>query len=632
MSDTQLAAGTYEILRNRLREAADDLRSRLETLNAERAEVFGNIETHLISTERVTTDHNCVPRDLVSVGDRFLFGYNVQFGLKTDVDLADVFSVYRFSDHQFHSESLELIGNDRFRSDFGELYRFYKETTFARFFRAGPMLHMVFRVGKTPRDIKSFKWRVTPDSIEYLDNRSEHEVRDPDQHAFRWVRTTRDHHHYGAHPHISIEDRVFVETVGGDLTVKIENNTDSGEGIYSEPVDHADQTLDDAEIHYAVVGNLILLKIRPYQEDVTRYLVFNGKLNRAMRLDEIQHACVMLPGDQGLIFPGGYYLQTGEFKRFDHGLSDMRYQRTVAAPNGEDYLYLFYNRETGTYVQLRYNLIRQSVDTPLVCNGQTFFHEGEMVCFRSQDDAQKHHAIQIWQTPFTDADFVPANQTDSLLFKIGNKEIVRGMAECSELIQLIDKDDSYDGLYVDLVKKSSDILDSYFWITKDETKRLDQPLQKVRDAATSAVEEFDKVVRVRRETQQRTQRVQRDIESLIKEIERGRFESIDDFVTHLASLREQRGHALGLRELRYVDESIIEQLDAETAERSERLSRRCVDFLLSPGALTPYVDRVETSFAQIESVKTVAEAKKLGEEIDQSSGQLELLSETVSNL
>ncbi len=115
-------------------------------------------------------------------------------------------------------------------------------------------------------------------------------------------------------PHISIEDLVFVETVGGDLTVKIENNTDSGEGIYAEPVDHPDQTLDDAEIHYAIIGNLVLLKIRPYQEEQTRYLVYNGKIQQAMRLDEIEQSCVMLPGDQGLIFPGGYYLQTGEFK------------------------------------------------------------------------------------------------------------------------------------------------------------------------------------------------------------------------------------------------------------------------------------------------------------------------------
>ena len=85
--------------------------------------------------------------------------------------------------------------------------------------------------------------------------------------------TNRNQHQDGEHPHISIEDRVFVETVGGDLTIKVENNTRSGAGIYAEEVEVLDQTLDDAEIHYAILGNLILLKIRPYQEK--RYPIFH---------------------------------------------------------------------------------------------------------------------------------------------------------------------------------------------------------------------------------------------------------------------------------------------------------------------------------------------------------------------
>ena len=632
MTDQQLAAGTYEVLRNRLRDAASDLRARLTKLNASRAEVFGNIETSLLATERVNTEHNCTPRDLVAIGDQFIFGYNVQFGLKTEIELADVFSAYTMTDLQFHEVPLDLMGDDRFVSDFHDLYRFYKDTRFIRFFRSGPMLHMVFQVGKTARDIKSFKWRVGTDKLEYLDNRSEHEVRDPPQHEFRWTRTTRDQHHYGAHPHISIDDIVFVEAVGGDLTIKVENNTGSGAGIYAEDVDDPDQTLDDAEIHYAILGNLVLMKVRPYQEEKTRYLIFNAKLATAMRLDEIEHACVMLPGDHGLIFPGGYYLQTGEFKRFDHGLTEMRYQRTIAAPNGEDYLYLFYNSSTGTYVQLRYNLIRQTVDTPLVCHGQTFFPQGEMVCFRSQDEPSKHHAIQIWQTPFAGEGYVPDNQTDSLLFKIGNKEIVGGMAQCSELLQLIDKDDAYEDLYVDLAKKSSDILDSYFWIAKPETETLSEPIGKIRDSAVAAVDEFEKVVRDRNETESRTQEVQTEIGELVKSIQHGRFESIDDFVGALASLRKSRGHALGLKELRYVDEVLIESLENETVEHSERLSRRCVNFLLTPGSLSPYVDRIAEANQKIEEVSTVAQARKLEESIDEAGSQLELLTETVSNL
>ena len=41
---------------------------------------------------------------------------------------------------------------------------------------------------------------------------------------------------------------MFVETVGGDLTVKVENNTETGEGIYREPVDEPLQSLADADV------------------------------------------------------------------------------------------------------------------------------------------------------------------------------------------------------------------------------------------------------------------------------------------------------------------------------------------------------------------------------------------------
>ena len=68
----------------------------------------------------------------------------------------------------------------------------------------------------------------------------------PPSHDFEWTETTREHHVLGRHPHISIDNELFVETVGGDLTVKVENNTETGEGIYSEPVDEPLQSLADA--------------------------------------------------------------------------------------------------------------------------------------------------------------------------------------------------------------------------------------------------------------------------------------------------------------------------------------------------------------------------------------------------
>ena len=40
-------------------------------------------------------------------------------------------------------------------------------------------------------------------------------------------------------------------------------------------------------------------------------------------------------------------------------------------------------------------------------------------------DAQKHHALQIWQTPYVGETFTPDTQTDSFLYKVGKqKDIV----------------------------------------------------------------------------------------------------------------------------------------------------------------------------------------------------------------
>ena len=128
--EIQLEGSTYEIIRNRLSGFGKALRARLEKLNAERKEVFGAIDTELLGTERITTSHNCIPRDMVAIGNRFIFGYNIHFGLKSVTDLADVFSVYEFRENSFHEQSLDVIRDDRFEKDFHDLFRFYKNCIF----------------------------------------------------------------------------------------------------------------------------------------------------------------------------------------------------------------------------------------------------------------------------------------------------------------------------------------------------------------------------------------------------------------------------------------------------------------------------------------------------------------------
>ena len=631
-NEPTLERGTYEIIQNRLKSHSAELNSRLQKLNNERRNVFGAIPTELVSKQRITTAHNCAARDIVPIGEKFLFGYNVHMGLKSTTELADVFSVYRFEDGSFHEEQLDLLGDKQFKIDFEALYKYYKDTRFAKFHISGPYLYLVFRTGKALTDIKTFKFLVEDKGLKYVDNRSDHEVKYPPQHDFKWKRTTREQHRGGLHPHISIEDRVFVEAVGGDITVKIEDNTEDGSGIYAEPVDDPDQTLDDADIQYAIVGNIILVKIKPFKEDEFRYIVYNEKTQTAQRLDSVAESCIFLPEDHGLIFANGYYLQTGQSKTFDNGLTDLAFERRIASPNGEDYLYAFYNQSTGDYALLMYNVIEQRVDTPILCSGFSIFDNGHLIYFKADEEPQKHHAIQIWQTPFVADESATSEQTDSYVFKIGNKEIVRAMAEAHEIMNLIDQDDSYANLYVDIVKRTSDVIDSNFWLKDEQTFNLAEPLESIREAATAAVDEFEKVVRVRSNTAKQFKETAKEAKEVVRDATSGRFEEIDRFVQALSSLRKVRGQVISLKELKYIDLPAVEAIETEISEHADRLSHKCVEFLLDDAALAPYQQRVADQSNSIDALKTGVEAKDLDEEIVQVGNELEMLIEIVSNL
>lgn len=631
-SDIQLEEGTYEIIRNRLRKQGEDLRERLDKLNHSRKEVFGSIETTLLSTDRITTDNNCVATDMVPVGDNLLFGYNVTIGLKSKLSISDVFSVYNYTDRKFTVQPIDLINDEKFINDFDNLYEYYKNTRFVKFGVIGPYLFMVFQSGKDIEDIKAFKWLIKGNKLVYKGNRSTHEFVFPEQHEFQWIKTTRDNYILGQHPHVSIEDIVFVETVGGDLTIKVEDNTDSGLGIYAEDVENENQTLDDAEIYYAIIGNIIVLKILPYQEKDYRYIVYNSKIQEAIRIDALEDSCVLLPDNHGLIFSNGYYLQTGQHKIFDSSIDNLLFETKKASVNGEDYLYVFYSKEQGEYVLLIYNVIEQKVETPMICHGYSIFENGELCYFKGDKEEKKHHLVQVWQTPFMSSDLQASIDNDSFLFKIGNKDIVKAMAECNELILLINKEDTYANLYIDLVKRSTDIIDSYYWLSNKETHELITPLKEVKASATSAINEYEKVTSIRKDTNQRVEAAQQKVQDIFRHITKQRFDNIDRYVTLLADLRNVRGEIIFLKELRYVDLTLVEELENSVAEKTLKLSQDCINFLLRKDSLNSYIRRVEEITASVDKIKKVKDADDVAEQILKVSTQLEMLIDIVSNL
>ena len=295
----------------------------------------------------------------------------------------------------------------------------------------GGKLMASFQVGLKSTDVRVFRWNIaSTGEVTYIDTRGERDISLPPPFDFEWTRATKDMDVSGRFPHLNILDKLFVETTGGDLTVKVENNTETGEGVYSEPVEDRTQSLDDAQVEYAQVGSLILLKVLPYRESAWRGLVFNTLTGKVARLDPIVQACIQLPEDHGIIFPGGYYLQNGEHKAFDAEIAGMQYKRTIRSPNGEDVMYVFYERESGQSALLVYNLVQRRLQPPIVAHGYARLKDGRMVLFHAEnDDPTRVHQMQVWRTPFTSDEFAATRPpSTSFMGRIGNAELVRAIS------------------------------------------------------------------------------------------------------------------------------------------------------------------------------------------------------------
>ena len=632
--------GAYEVIRSRLEQQAAELKKQTDNLNQDRIGEFGQAQLNVLGRVRVRTENNCIARDIVTVGDWLLFGYNVYMGLKKETQVKDVFSLYKLkeSDSGFELEEQEISGTFLSQADFvkefAELYVYYKEARLIQLKVQGDLLFAVFQIGRKIEDVRVFQWRINKDgTAEYIDNRGERAIKRAPSHDFEWLPTSREMHEAGSHPHINILDTVFVETIGGDLTIKVENNTQDGLGIYQEPVDDKTQSLADAEVLYTQIGSLILLKITPYREKDARYLVFNSRTLQVQRIDAIGHACVSLPEDHGIIFPGGYYLKNGESKAFPDQIEGLNFKRSIRSPNGEDVLYIFYEPESGLVGLYSYNLIRKELQNPIYGHGYSIFKNGTAVIFNAEAEATRVHPMQVWETPYSSEEYAAAQPTtDSFFSRIGNKELVRGISDLTGIIRMVANPEPNKNLYEDLIKGSISLFDSYYWLESDELTETATVIKQITETAELVIDEFEKVEQIRAQAAEALKQAEQTQNTLLSSINISNWKTPQEYVECLTGLRNQRGHLITLKEQRYIDLPLIEEMDTEVADAFDKVSDATVEFLSSDEAMEPFENQVADLDKRITEVALVVEIEPINEQLDNLSEGLDLLIEVLNGL
>ncbi|MDX1340932.1 MAG: DNA repair ATPase [Reinekea sp.] len=633
--------GAYEVISKRLAEQGSKLYQRTKQLNDARLAEFGSSDMAVKGRTRVRTENNCIARDIVQVGEHLLFGYNVFIGLKKETKVDDVFALF---DVQETDDGIELVPvshnkhfltDTRFVNDFTELYRYYKNTKLIQLVVKDGKLLAAFQIGERLSDQRVFRWSVSADgkTITYIDNRGERDIQPPPHYDFEWTEATRDNIVNGRHPHINVLDTVFVETIGGDLTVKIENNTEDGLGIYREPVDDDTQSLDDCKLSYAKVGHLILLSVLPYKETKTRYLIYNTLNEQVMRVDAIGESCVQLPEDHGLIFPGGYYLQNGEYKAFDEDVKGLKFQRMIRSPNGEDVLYVFYEPDSGVVGLFAYNLISKQLQNPIFGHGYALAEDGRLVIFSAESEATRVHPMQVWQTPYVSDEFASTQpQSQSFYGKIGNAALVRGVSDLFSICRSIDSQSVSSRLYEELSKAAKKVFDDHYWLDSAETKTLAELVREVAATSELVIDEFEKVQSIQAQSKQAMAEAEQKQTALLQSIRPDSWQTAEEYVNALSQIRQQRGHLITIRELRYIDQARIDKLEADLQKVNASLSEQTVAFLSRDEALNPYFDKITQLDQEIETAATIAELTPVIEAIEQTAAGLDLLTELMNTL
>ncbi|MFK8010598.1 MAG: DNA repair ATPase [Marinicellaceae bacterium] len=377
-----------------------------------------------------------------------------------------------------------------------------------------------------------------------------------------------------------------------------------------------------------------MLKILPYKEEKWRYFVYNSRNDEVLRIDSIGHACLQLPNDHGIIFPGGFYLQSGESKVFAEDVTGLKFKRKWHSPNAEDVLYVFYEHLEGRLVLYSYNMIRKELQSPIFGHGYSLFDDGKMIIFRSEStDPSRIHPMQIWQTPYTSEEYSAAQTIEkSVLSTIGNAELVQGISELYGIAKLISEQQPSVLVYEDLIKTIQRVQDGYYWLENEELGNFNTHLKKIGDTSELVLDEFEKVTTINKESAKLLKQAEDELKQLLREIQVSNWDTPRPFVDALLKLKQQKGHLLSLREYRYIDLSVLDDLSVKVDQEIENFGKKTVSFLSKKQAMQHYEQIVESVHDKIAEIKTVKDLKPLTVELDEMSLGLDALSEVINGL
>ncbi|MER5862132.1 DNA repair ATPase [Kitasatospora sp. NPDC002040] len=617
--------GTYQVLRARLADRAAELGRRIAELNGRRQEVFGARGLELTGSARLRTAGEATACGLVAVRPGVLL-----LGTSAPDLAAGLLSLHAPDGSPLEPAAVPgLLDDDRFHRDLAELLRYFRESRLVDLVRtpAGRLL-AVFRTGAYEGDLRVLRWQLADGRAEYLDNHGERDLPRPAAFELPWTTAGRDQHEQGRIRIEGGEGTVSVAATEGSLTVR---SVPDGRTLFEQPVDDPLQSLADATVAYASTGPLLLLKVRPYNEAADRCLVVNTRTWSVRRQDSLGYGVRLLPAEQGLIFPGGYELADGSHRAFRLGdrsgaePEQLHFDAVLPAPNGEDLLYVLRRPGRAEVLLLPWNTVRREAGAVLHGAGGALLPDGSLALLRPDREPVRTHELQLWRTPFLSAEYAAAQPVgDGLLERIGNADLVRGIADCLDVVRTAGAETIAPALLLDGCAR---VADRHYWLA--DTGLL-EPLTELRSAAGQLAAEQARVDALATRAAEALERAGAETAALIRRSVGEPPADADAWTGLLAELRRAQGGLRTLAELPGLDPAALEPVEALLAAELAAATERAFAWFAGPDAFTASLAAARAAAETAAAAATTAEAAQLAERLSGQADALAVVTDLVT--
>jgi len=234
--------------------------------------------------------------------------------------------------------------------------------------------------------------------------------------------------------------------------------------------------------------------------------------------------------------------------------------------------------------------------------------------------------MQIWKTSFYNDEQAPIVAADNPLGKIGNNELVRGIADIVDIVQSAKSSQVTLASYNALIQSCRRTKDNYFWLDEESLGGLSNHIDDVAATSELVLDEFEKIAEIQSHANHTLSNAEAAQTKLLREISTSDWHHAQDFVRALSALRKQRGHLLTIAELRYID------IEESCVKASDELAKKTVGFLLKEDALDSYRTSLDELTKSLEVAKTTAEISPIETALNDLGTDLDLLTELLGTL